>query len=419
MECWTDVQLGQFWPRVNSVQQGGVAWYLPIQIKQRTVHLLVDSGAQVSLINKVIFDQISAGTMWNIRPVEERVSAANGNAITLHGRVNIPFFLEKFQYQCKFLIADMGGLPGVLGMDFLTKYEATLHCTTGILQLAMHHLKCMPYNPVNGGRANVVHDQWLRPRHVSLVTIQLQGKCTQGNASVLLEPLMSVCALEHICIPRGIVSTKEPRMDIQVMNPGRDPILLPRGLLLASLESVEILDDGNDKPSKRVGATIAESTRELPEHLQQLVDEATSLTAHQSDLLTEALLQFEHCFEGGKYGLGRTTLTTHDIDTQNNKPIKVPARRLGWAQRRALTEEVDKMLKLGVIEPSSSPWSSPPVLVKKKDNTFRFCVDYRKLNSVSKKDSFPLPRIDDCLDALAGPNGFVISICLLDIGRLA
>ena len=60
----------------------------------------------------------------------------------------------------------------------------------------------------------------------------------------------------------------------------------------------------------------------------------------------------------------------------------------------------------GVIEPSQSPWTSPVVLVKKKDRTTRFCVDYRQLNDITKKDSHPLPRIDDTLDNLSGSQWF-------------
>ena len=64
------------------------------------------------------------------------------------------------------------------------------------------------------------------------------------------------------------------------------------------------------------------------------------------------------------------------------------------------------MLNAGVIEPPGSPWMSPVVLVKKKDGTTRFCVDYRQLNNVTLKDSYPLPRIEDTLDAISGSKWF-------------
>lgn len=64
------------------------------------------------------------------------------------------------------------------------------------------------------------------------------------------------------------------------------------------------------------------------------------------------------------------------------------------------------MLKRGVIEECSSPWSSPVVLVKKKDRTTRFCIDYRKLNNETIKDAYPLPRIDASLDQLSGTKYF-------------
>ena len=64
------------------------------------------------------------------------------------------------------------------------------------------------------------------------------------------------------------------------------------------------------------------------------------------------------------------------------------------------------MLDQNITQPSSSPWASPVVLVKKKDGKLRFCVDYRKLNSVTKKDAHPLPRMDDLIDALQGSKYF-------------
>lgn len=72
-------------------------------------------------------------------------------------------------------------------------------------------------------------------------------------------------------------------------------------------------------------------------------------------------------------------------------------------EREAIQTQVTEMLADGIIKPSTSSWSSSVVLAKNKDNTMRFCVDCRKLNSVAKKDVYPLPRIDNSLN-YAGPN---------------
>ena len=104
--------------------------------------------------------------------------------------------------------------------------------------------------------------------------------------------------------------------------------------------------------------------------------------------------------------IGRTSLTSHKIVTGDQKPIKQQPRRLPLTKARIAQEAIEEMHEQGIIEPSSSPSTSPIVLVRKKDGTHRFCVDYRKLNEVTKKDSYPLPRIDTTLDALEGSKWF-------------
>ena len=81
-------------------------------------------------------------------------------------------------------------------------------------------------------------------------------------------------------------------------------------------------------------------------------------------------------------------------------------RRLPYAYRKETDDQIRDMLDRGVIQPSISPWASPIVLVRKKDGKYRFYVDYRKLNSVTKRDARPLPRVDDLLDALQGYDLF-------------
>ncbi|GFW72741.1 hypothetical protein TNCV_1265851 [Trichonephila clavipes] len=116
--------------------------------------------------------------------------------------------------------------------------------------------------------------------------------------------------------------------------------------------------------------------------------------------------EFEDVFSRNSSDIGHTTVTQHRIDTADHPPIKQHPRRLPFAKQEEVGTLLREMQENDIIEPSSSPWASPIVLVRKKDGSTRFCVDYRKLNDVTKKDSYPLPRIDDTLDTLSGHKWF-------------
>ena len=112
-------------------------------------------------------------------------------------------------------------------------------------------------------------------------------------------------------------------------------------------------------------------------------------------------------FSSSPEDIGRTNLVQHAINTGNAAPIRQPPRRLPLGKRAIEQEEISKMIERGVIEPSNSAWASPVVLVTKKDGTPRFCVDYRRLNDVTVKDAYPLPRMDVCIDSLSGAKYFL------------
>lgn len=99
-------------------------------------------------------------------------------------------------------------------------------------------------------------------------------------------------------------------------------------------------------------------------------------------------------------GLGQTTLITHHINTGDSQPIRQRYYRMSPEKQRILVEQVDEMLALDVVEPCESAWSSPVLLVTKKNGQHRFCLDSRKLNSVTKKDAYNLPYISEILDNL-------------------
>ena len=122
--------------------------------------------------------------------------------------------------------------------------------------------------------------------------------------------------------------------------------------------------------------------------------------------LEQLLIKYKGAFALNDGQLGRTSVLQHEIHTSDTPPVRIPPRRIPSALIPELNSMIENMLKKNIIQPSSSPWSSPVVLVKKKNGDLRLCVDYRKLNEVTRRDAFPLPRIDDLFDALAGARFF-------------
>ena len=104
--------------------------------------------------------------------------------------------------------------------------------------------------------------------------------------------------------------------------------------------------------------------------------------------------------------LGRTSILQDEIHTGDAPPIWQQFQRVCPQKRQEIRTLLSEMLERDIIQSSNSPWASPVVLVKKKDGTSRFCIDYRKVNTVTQKDAYPLPRVDDLLDTLAGSRLF-------------
>ncbi|XDV49410.1 hypothetical protein PO909_018663 [Leuciscus waleckii] len=107
-----------------------------------------------------------------------------------------------------------------------------------------------------------------------------------------------------------------------------------------------------------------------------------------------------------------THVLKHDIDVGSHAPVKQSAYRVNPLKKELMKQETQYLLKHNLAAPSSSPWCSPCLLVPKPDGTSRFCTDYRKVNALTKADSFPLPRMEDCVDRV-GNAKFVTKLDLL------
>ena len=264
-------------------------------------------------------------------------------------------------------------------------------------------------------------------RHSKLVRAHVRGPIrNQSPSLILFEPSKELSA-QGVTMTDGAVS---PRVDqsltLVVENEGFQPVWLKVGQVLGTLEHADLVEwedlPEDEEPSEgvkvadvqvaseedapaltQVRAVSADSpelswTERL---LSSLGFDTLTLPVEEKKQLKELVLEFSDVFALDETELGSTDCISHVIDTGESQPIRQPPRRKPFALRRTIQDMVRSMLERGVIKPSHSPWSSPVVIVAKKDGSKRFCVDYRKLNAITKMDAYPLPRIDDALDVLS------------------
>ena len=170
--------------------------------------------------------------------------------------------------------------------------------------------------------------------------------------------------------------------------------------MIAQVSAIQSIMEPLHRPQVDVGS--------LPAHLRDLLDQTSrDLDIAQQRRLADVLLHYSELFPTpGSTLTGHTDAMEHEIDTGDSSPKCCAPRRMSPQKMKKEEECVTEMLTGGQIEPSDSPWSSPVVLVTKQDGGTRFCVDYHHLNDVTVKVAYPLPRIDDTLDMLAGKQWF-------------
>ncbi|UYV80952.1 K02A2.6-like [Cordylochernes scorpioides] len=241
--------------------------------------------------------------------------------------------------------------------------------------------------------------------------VRALGRCVlKINKNTGVQEVVIACSKtltldKQIIIPTSVVSLNHDMSKVWMANGSNFAKIIPAGMLVAEISLIDTghlccINGGND------GFETNENrcTEDLNK-LVTLID--TDISNEDRVRLLDIIRKYSDVFEFQKSSLKTSSLKgKHHIDTGDHAPIKQRPYRVSPRERSIIQTEVDNMLKLEIIQPSDSPWSSPVVLVEKKDGTWRFCVDYRRLNKITRKDVYPLLRIDDTLDSLRGASIF-------------
>ena len=217
----------------------------------------------------------------------------------------------------------------------------------------------------------------------------------------VIEPAVGLLRSALISRGRVLLNVTTETSVVPITNLATKTQYLMENTTVGKLHGIE------DGPVKEV----QEERSEVPNDLTEEMFESnmnSELTDGQRQQLRELLRGNEEGFAKTSMELGCCKVTQHTINVNGAKPIHQRARPNAWKERELIQEQVEKMKRQGVVEDSDSPWSSPVVLVKKKTGEWRFCVDYRKLNEVTVKDVYSLPKIDETLARLEGSKYFSI-----------
>ena len=388
---------------------GAGHWFLEGWIGDHAVDFLVDSGSSVTAMSDIFYENLvhAGAPVGALQTTARTLRSANGTGIEVLGcsRCSVSFLGLRTEFPIV-VCSLAAGTDAIIGTDVLgSVLPHTLDIKKGLLfaqggaSLQLHRR-----NSALSGRVFTVGHSSIPP--YSEAVLHCSVRTTGGRAlpsSGLLEGLTLFAEETGLIVGRTLVDPSGWKVPVLVSNFGQETVVVSPFTEVGMIAQVTAIQSVTDDRVQRRG--VAE---ELPHHLRELVDQTSGdLDGDQKRRLAEVLLEYADIFPvPGNPLTGHTDAVEHDINTGDRSPIRCAPRRMSPQKMKREEDCVADMLTGVQIEASDSPWSSPVVLVTKKDGGTRFCVDYRQLNDATIKDAYPLPRIDDTLDMLAGKQWF-------------
>ena len=281
-------------------------------------------------------------------------------------------------------------------------------------------------------RVRLVKDVRILPNECLTTQVKLEGEIEINTQSMIIEADPTLLRDRKMQMVDAVLQpTKDGMAQVSLINCLGLAQKIEGGLDIGSAHAVEVLATGgkdnptsdennemgpgpmNESVDTTLVKTVSSKWEKLEvntrkEKLREYLDCGTSagVSTEEYQQVLSFLEQYHDVFSLTESDRGETDLVEMSIETGDATPRKQAARRLPFAVRQEVTRQLQNMQEQKIILPSTSPWASPIVLVRKKDGSLRFCVDYRTLNAVTKPDRFPLPRIDDMLDELGNTQYF-------------
>ena len=387
---------------------------------------VIDTGADITIIGGERFQKVAAAARLKKRDfkrADKIPRTYDQQTFILHGKMDLDIsFGDKTMSTAVYVKMDANDQlllsEGVCNQLGIVTYHHGVR--PGNMQPTTPHATNNTEAIVPMVRVNLLQSVKLPPQSSTVVQVKVTE--TLGNSPLLLEESNEVRdefgiriedallqptedGVAHIAISNWSGFTQTIKGGANLGKAVGVTVVTPEGDLMKGIDKVLV------KPPEEVEVQINRVSDRVIEKSRKtkLIEKinAPDLSGEDRKALYSFLLEHHQAFSLDPGERGETDLVQMEIDTGNSSPKKQALRRMPYAAHQEIARQIEEMQWNGVIQPSQSPWSSPVVLVKKKDGSQRFCVDYRELNSVTKVDMFPLPRIDDLLDQLGESRYFL------------
>ncbi|CAC5371570.1 unnamed protein product [Mytilus coruscus] len=359
---------------------------------------LVDTGAAVSCISNSLFNKLDKTKIKVNLSKIHNIYGVGGEGISVKGQVKLPlkFDKESVVYQ-NFYIIDKIQHSLIIGKDVLEYNKAnidyptkTLNLYDGIAQIALISTK--------RNEAKTQKYIELPARKISIIPVKIPKQYV--GKQLELEPSQSL-QNKSILGAACLVSPSNQQAVMQVINPNDDKVVLNKNEIVALISEIQpnSIQNWTDKNEKFHINNIEKGHKKQKQNLNIDLSES-DLTNEQKEKLRKFVDKNRSVFATDLSEIGMTDVHYHEIDTGNNPPVSLPPHRAAPNIRTEIERQVEEMLKYKIIVPSNSIWHSPVCLTRKKDNSWRFCVDYRRVNAFTSLMHSTLGNMHDVFDTM-------------------
>ena len=399
---------------IHMKRNEGWSLIVPMKVNGVSCQAVIDTAAQVTVISDRIFHKMKFQPKIQENVILKDATALNNIPAQLVNSVR--FTLGNCNYKWNSYVASLAD-EVILGLDFLKENRGIVNLVDNQLVLNDEIIPAILKTNSHGNLQKlsrvITKKKIVIPPHTM--------RMTQGHLNEKLEGLYSFSPIksDHFCSPHALVRvTDNDRIPVNLWNQSDKFFTVRAGSVIGSCTEAEVIESGvatqnclirsmqttsEDLVEGEKGRGECENKgkselrKRLPAHVQEMFEKSvTFLSENQARKFADLLIEMKDVFATSDTDLGCFTAIKHTIDTGEATPVKQQMRRTPLGFQAEEEKHLKSMLDCGVITPSISEWSSAPVLVRKKDGSIRWCIDYRAVNEKCSKQVWPIPSFSQC-----------------------